>query len=511
MLPHRPSLLPNFVAMAASVALLASLRATAAAQQASEANPTSAAAPGAAPGAAALTSVSGTVYDSLAGHPLAGALVQVVLRGENARAWSATSGTDGRFAIPGVPRGTFIVGFMHPALDSLGLAVPPHALDVSSDAPVEVTLAIPSAPTIRKLLCASSQPGDSTGLVIGFIRDADSGTPLAGASAVLSWTELVVNKGIHTERREVPVKANGEGWYALCGVPTDGSITARAELGDDASGYIELNVPANGVLHRDFSIPRGAAAVAVSDGGSDGGAAKASLPGAQLRHGSARLTGVVRNAQGQPLNGVQLMVWGSDVTGSTGDDGTFTLSGLPSGTQSLEARYVGYSPTRVSVDLASNQTRSVNVTLSERANVLDQVTVYGKAPKRRLDYTGFLERRKAAGSGHFITRADIAEMRPFDLTDILRRVPGLKLVPTSYFDYTILSSRGVTTSPTGTCQPLIFVDGARLVDDTGLNSMLRPGDIAAIEVYAGPSGAPPQYSGGECGSILIWTGPEPGK
>src|SRR5690606_12497751 len=132
--------------------------------------------------------------------------------------------------------------------------------------------------------------------------------------------------------------------------------------------------------------------------------------------------------------------WGSDVTGNTSDDGTFTLSGLPAGTQSLEARYVGYAPTRVSVDLASDQTRSVEVTLSERTDVLDQVTVYGKTLKRRLDYTGFLERRKTQGSGHFITRADITEMRPVDLTDILRRVPGLKLVPTSYFDYTILSS-----------------------------------------------------------------------
>jgi hypothetical protein len=303
------------------------------------------------------------------------------------------------------------------------------------------------------------------------------------------------------------VKANDAGWYALCGVPADGSIAARAELGDDATGYIELNVPANGVLHRDFSIPRGSAAVAVVDSA----AAAANIPSVRLRHGSASVTGVVRNAQGQPLHGAQLMVWGSDVTGSTGDDGTFTLSDLPAGTQSLEARYVGYAPTRVTVDLVSNQTRSVTVTLSERTDVLDQVTVYGKLNRRRIDYTGFLQRRKTAGSGRFYTRADIAEMHPVDLTDILRRVPGLRLVPTSYFDYTILSSRGITTNPTGTCQPALYVDGARLIDDTGLNGMIRPGDIAAIEVYAGPAGAPAQYSDGDCGSILIWTGAEPGK
>jgi hypothetical protein len=448
--------------------------------------------------------IAGTVYDSLAGKPLVGALVQVVARGEKPRAWNATSDANGAFEIAGVPHGLFLVGFMHPALDSLGLGVSPHTLDVTSDAPVRVALAVPSAPTIRRLLCAESGHADSTGLMLGFIRDADTGAPLADARAVVIWTELVVDKGIHTDRREVPVKANGEGWYALCGVPADGPITARAELGKDASGYIEVNVPPNGVLHRDFNIPRGAAAVAVSDSG----ASDVAEAGIQLRHGSARLSGVVRNAQGQPLGGAQVMVWGSDVTGSARDDGTFTLSDLPAGTQALEARYVGYAPKRMAVDLASNETRSVTVTLDQRADVLDQVTVYGKASRRRSDITGFLDRRKS-GIGHFITRADIAKMRPFEFTDIMRRVPGIKLVPTSYFDYTILSSRGATVNAKG-CQPAIYIDGARLIDDTAINGMLLPGDVAGIEVYAGPSEAPPQYSNGDCGSILIWTGPDPG-
>jgi hypothetical protein len=498
MLPHPGALLARFSVLAVSAALLAALHTAALAQdnqQSGGANATN------------LVTVSGMVYDSLAGKPLADALVQVVARGENARAWSGTTRADGSFEIPGVPHGLFIVGFMHPSLDALGLGVEPHTLEVRGDTPAAINLAIPSAPTIRKILCGTTQPGDSSALVLGFIRDADSGVPLGGAKAVFSWTELVVTKGIHTERRQIPVKANDAGWYALCGVPSDGEIAARAELGDEASGYIQVEVPADGVLHRDFSIPRGSAAVAVVDSA----AAAANISGIRLRHGSASVTGVVRNSHGQPLHGAQLMVWGSDVTGSSGDDGSFTLSDPPSGTQSLEARYVGYAPTRVTVDLVSNQTRTVTVTLGERTDVLEQVTVYGKLNRRRIDYTGFLERRKSAGSGRFYTRADIAQMHPVDLTDILRRVPGLRLVPTSYFDYTILSSRGLTTNPTGTCQPALYVDGARLIDDTGLNGMIRPGDIAAIEVYAGPAGAPLQYSDGDCGSILIWTGPQPGK
>jgi hypothetical protein len=203
------------------------------------------------------------------------------------------------------------------------------------------------------------------------------------------------------------------------------------------------------------------------------------------------------------------MVWGSDITASTRDDGTFMLSGLPAGTQALEARYVGYAPKRVAVDLASNATRAVTVTLDERADVLDQVTVYGKTTRRRGDINGFIQRRQT-GVGRFYTRADIDKMHPFEFTDIMRRVPGIKLVPTSYFDYTILSSRGAGSS-SGGCQPSIYIDGARLIDDTALNGLLRPDAIAGMEVYAGPSEAPPQYSYGDCGSILIWTGPDVGS
>ena len=445
--------------------------------------------------------ISGVVFDSLTGTPLADALVQVVARGDDPKAWSATSGADGAFEIAGVPHGLFLIGFLHPVLDSLGLGVSPRTLDVTANAPVHVALAVPSAPTIRRLLCTGSSLADSTGLMLGFIRDADTGAPLEGASAVVIWTDLVVSKGIHTDRREVPVKANSVGWYALCGVPADGPITARAELGKDASGYIEVRVPLNGVLHRDFNIPRGAAAVAVS-GRAASGAGTADVP---RRRGSARLTGVVRNEQGQPLGGAQVMVWGSDITGSTGDDGRFSLSELPAGTQALETRYVGYAPRRVTVDLASGETRSVTVTLDQRADVLEQVTVFGKAKRGRGDFTGFFQRRQN-GIGRFYTRADIDRMHPYQFTDILRRVPGIKIVPSSNFDYTILSSRATGSMTGGACQPSIYIDGARLVDDTAIDGFLLPNAIVGIEVYAGPSEAPPQYSYGNCGSILIWTG-----
>ena len=149
-------------------------------------------------------------------------------------------------------------------------------------------------------------------------------------------------------------------------------------------------------------------------------------------------TGVVRDGRGRPLSGAQLLLWGSGVTGSTLEDGTFALAGLPAGSQALEARYVGYAPKRVTVDLASNSTRTVTVTLDKRAEVLDEVTIYGKRSERRSDFRGFLERSKR-GFGHFLTRADIEKRHPFQFTDLFRMMPGFSLVPDTGFGYTIVS------------------------------------------------------------------------
>lgn len=461
------------------------------------------AAQGAAPSNAGGVTVSGTVYDSLAGRPLAEALIQIVNRRNGAKALSATSDAHGDFEITAVPPGSYIIGFFHPALDSLGLGVPPKAVDVASDAPTHVALFIPSASRVHDLLCAPDATADSTGLLLGFVRDADTGVPLAGANVVVMWRELVIDKGIHTERREVPTKANEAGWFALCGVPTDGPLTARAELGSDVTGFLEIAIPPRGLLHRDFYIPRGSSATIVAANDSATGAA-----GATVRRGSARLTGTVRDDRGRPLSGAQLLVWGSGVTGSTSEDGTFALGNLPAGSQALEVRYVGYAPRRVTVDLVSNATRSVTVTLDERADVLNEVVVYGKRTKRSRDFTGFVQRSKA-GFGHFLTRADIAKRHPFQFTDLFRMIPGFRVVPvTDGFGYRIVSTRG--TGFGGQCQPDIYIDGMQIYDAGSIDAYVMPNDVAAVEAYAGPSGAPLQYTHGTCGSILIWTGADIG-
>lgn len=455
-----------------------------------------------APAAGQRAAIFGTVYDSLNARPLDGAMVQLAASNLHGRVLNTRTDSDGRFQLRNVRPGEYLVGFTHPSLDSLGLEVPPRKLLIDEKtAQLQFALAIPTPIAVRAQLCPATQPIDSSGLLIGFLRDADTGTHLDSGTVILEWTEVIVGKdGINAERKFASAAATGAGWYAICGLSTAGPISARAEVGGNSSGYIDIKVPPRGVLHRDFSVPIGSAAVtvAVKDTG-DAGVVS-------LRRGSASVAGVVHNDQGKPLAGAQLMVWGSGITTTSGDDGRFRISSLPAGTQTVEVRYVGYSPERVTVDLTSGRTVSITIAMSQRADVLDAVTVYGQTQLDR-DLAGFNQRRKL-GFGRFITRADIEKKRPLRFTDLLRSTPGLRIVPTGGMDYTIVAAHGSIAG--GACRPLIYINGALLANGEGIDMMVEPNEIAAVEIYNGVGETPPQFRGGtkgECGSIAIWTVP----
>lgn len=459
--------------------------------------------------AAQRVTVFGTVYDSLNARPLDGADVQIASGDHLGGVSHVRTDSHGRFRIDRVRPGEYIVGFTHPFLDSLGLEVPPRTLLLDEQtAQLQLALAIPTTLSIRSQLCPATTPIDSSGLMLGFLRDADTDAPLDSGAVLLEWTELIVGPdGIHSEHKSATTRASGAGWYAICGLSTAGPIAAHAEWGDGASGYIEVRLPPRGMLHRDFRIPRGRAAILIAAADTGEAADSTGISPAPLRRGSSILSGVVRDDRGNPLSGAQVMVWGSGVTTSTRDDGRFIVGRLPAGTQTVETRHLGFAPTRVAVDLASGKNVAVTITMSERADVLDAVQVYGVERELASVLAGFDQRRKL-GFGRFITRADIEKQRPIRFTDLLRQTPGLKIVSTGGLDYEIVAAHGSIAG--GVCRPLVFINGAILANTEGVDMMVDPEEVAAVEIYNGVAETPPQFRGGtkgECGSIAIWTVP----
>jgi len=475
--------------------------------------------------------VSGTVYDSVEHAPLAGALVQLVDPQHASRAYNATTDARGAFVMPAVAPGRYAAGFYHPSLEALGLEPPLTGVDVEPGHPTSIALVVPGGRRISVAVCGARAPADTSGALVGVVRDADTGAPLAGATVDVSWHETRIDSyGIRRMEQHVPAQTREDGGYVICGLPND-RVLVSADSGQHRSGLLEIVIPTSGLVRRDFLVAGPQAAIATPLDSTRG------VRGAIVLRGSARLAGVVRKPDGTPAPGARVTVPGSGLSATTGPSGAFSIAGLPAGTFSAQARAIGYSPVTTTVDLASARTDSVTITLADRAEVsLAPVTVYGNRPHTLDAMTEFAARRRQ-GFGHYLLPDDLKNS--ITLTDALKKVPGIQVVRTS--TGVAIYGRGGCDRAGGcgepACRPAVFLDGVRLpneinrtfptdpvmtadpdmpaqipADSAGdppdIDRYIDPAQVLGVEVY-GAGGAPPQYQAFDgaaaCGVILIWS------
>ncbi|MDQ6830580.1 MAG: carboxypeptidase regulatory-like domain-containing protein [Gemmatimonadota bacterium] len=446
-------------------------------------------------------SVGGIVYDSMQHRPVAGATVQLLSSPVADTSYIATTDASGAFKIDSVKPGHYLAGFFHPTLDSLGLNSPLRAVDVAAGSSATTSLWVPSATGITRAVCGTAGlPADSSALLLGHVRDAETGEPIPGSTVVVVWYELIIDRGMRRERRQVPVKTDQRGWYAICRLPIDAGLSARAERGSDVTGFVDVTPTAGAIDIEDFAIPR-----------SDSAGRPSTTVVNGMRKGSARLAGTVKNKAGRPIAGAQVRVIETAANATTADNGTFTLAGLPSGTQSVEVRSIGFAPKRAAVRLSSRTPAVVELVMSERIAELDAVTVYGQANERRnRALSGFLERRKS-GFGNFLTHEEIEKYQPLSFCDVLHRVPGVSVsyggggMSAGSLGGCSIMMRGTETIM-GSCSPTFFLDGARMIGGASdMEMAVRPEEIAGVEVYKGAATTPAEFTGG-CGAVVVWTG-----
>jgi len=123
-------------------------------------------------------------------------------------------------------------------------------------------------------------------------------------------------------------------------------------------------------------VMRGRAAVAAqrfdkSEAGVESGAALAAA-------GTVR--GRVTDANNTGLAGTMVTVAGTSIGVTTDSAGSFVLRGVPSGTQRLAARRIGYSQADRSVTVASGETVAADLVLAPTAMALQSVVVTSAAP-----------------------------------------------------------------------------------------------------------------------------------
>lgn len=181
----------------------------------------------------------------------------------------------------------------------------------------------------------------------------------------------------------------------------------------------------------------------------------------------------------------------------TDSDGAFVLPPVPGGSYVLRVERIGYKTLVDSVAVGSSEDEALAVFVVPEAVDLDPVVV--TASRTAAYYLRDFERRRATGSGTFITRPQIERANAHSTSELLQRLGRLRV---------IRGTRGETSLfMRGTCRPQIYVDGALLHASVSIDTATLPEDIAAIEVYS-DAGIPIQYAiKSPCGVVLVWTHP----
>lgn len=214
--------------------------------------------------------------------------------------------------------------------------------------------------------------------------------------------------------------------------------------------------------------------------------------------------------------------------------GQFSLRAPRPGSYRMQIRRLGYRAQTLPVEIGGRGLE-LDVRLEPLPVALDPVTVEADLSLRYLEQVGFYA-RQLSDFGHFITRDLIEHGRPNRLTDVLSKVPGVRLVPDGrVLGRTLLQFRNAATIFGGLCEPRVFVDGliairgdakpvvltpgGGLIDELNqedprspepaVDDVVNPIDIEAIEVYRSGVEVPARFGGmgpfTRCGVVAIWT------
>lgn len=332
------------------------------------------------------------------------------------------------------------------------------------------SLKMKSIEELRSLLCPRAGLSSGGAILLGYLRDADADTALAGGSASLVFKDLVSGSAVERVRT---ARVGADGRFAICGLPS--SLAGAVQVARGGQVTADVRVDMKDVLFSTVGLTFGTSA-----------------------QRNAVLTGRVTQSTGLPVPGVQVAVTGTPSLARTDSAGRYRIEGLPSGTVEVVARRIGFASVTQATFLSQRAPRTLDFTVSE-ARVLAAVKVVGKMDSG-LDKVGFNE-RKLHGFGHFQTPDEITQRQPFLLTDLLQVVPGLKISNGN-------GGRVIESSRPGGCVNF-FVDDSRF-------DSYQPGDIdntfstemvGAIETYASAVETPAQFQvpGRACATVVVWT------
>ena len=328
---------------------------------------------------------------------------------------------------------------------------------------------------IWRNVCGGVAPKDSA-IVYGIVRDAKTRAPVPNAYVDVVWTQLILDKTnqLHQRRLKLDTKANNDGVFGMCGLPSDQFVRIGAGNGGRLSALIDIPPGERRVIRRDLMI------------GAERDTSERGLVFGTLREGNT----------GAPLANARIIVDDS-VEARTGDDGRFVIKDVATGTRQLEVLSIGMVPVVAAVDVFPADSTPVTLTI-RRVTALDAVKVTA-SPRARAIIEG-LEQRRKLGGGYLLEAGEIYAHS--DLATVFQEFPNTEVDRKGGDINVWVPAKGGTM-----CMPDVWVDGAHSAQY--IFSALRMSEVVAVELYTRQEAVPVQFKNSSitraCGAILLWT------
>lgn len=205
------------------------------------------------------------------------------------------------------------------------------------------------------------------------------------------------------------------------------------------------------------------------------------------------ITGLVKDNNGEPLLGATIAIDNNAMLTITNFDGIYLFNQINTGKHSITVSYIGFKTKTKEFIIFKNKKHTLNFTLEEKSESLNEVKIIGVSKKTKIETKGFAVN---------IVETKEASLRNLTTNELLDKTVGVRIRQNggigSNVEYNLNGMSGSTIG--------IFLDGLEISiygQSFNLNN-IPTSMIERIEVYKGvlPSHLTGDYSGGAINVVL---------
>ena len=327
---------------------------------------------------------------------------------------------------------------------------------------------------------------DGRGMLQVVVMDDSGSIPIPNATVIVQWTDA------DRARRPVRQEVGSAGDLLLCAPRDARQATIWAEFGDASSQEAVVGIAPETTSEVELRLLVASAT-------------------------TGRLIGEVLDARTErPVVAATVSVVSGPSTTATNRRGSFVLSGVPVGVHELAVRHLGYAPLSHVVSVSRGITTEVEIGLVPDPVEMEPIVATATRP-RRLEVGGFYERKywgELVGGGTYLTAADIERRGPVLISHMIADEPGIRLgnCRLRRSSCMLVNTRVRSEfSPDG-CPLSFYLDNTRVRglggrDGQTIDDLVRPHEIAGVEIYRNAASLPGEFAGSDsqCGIVAIWT------